>query len=76
MAANGLIGIKSSELLEPAHRIVAAFDAPVILLQDVVLVLAGPVLHGLAEFLGDGLGITGVAVGRDAIRLDLSDRLG
>ena len=45
-----------------------------ILFHHVVFVLAGAVVDVRAEFLGDGLGIAGVSVGRDLLGLDLGDR--
>ena len=44
------------EVLEAAHRPVAPFDAPVILFQHVVFVLAGAVVDVRAELVSDGLG--------------------
>src|SRR4051812_8376987 len=64
------------EVLEPAHRSIASFYAPVILLDHVVFILTGAVINVRAEFLGDGPGIAGVAVGGDLLGLDLGDRLG
>ena len=56
-----------AELVEPAHGAVAPLYSPMILFQHVVLVLAGAMRHVVAEFLRDGLGITGVAIGRDLL---------
>ena len=64
------------EVLEAAHRPVASFYAPVILFDHVVFVLAGAVVNVRAEFVGDGLGIAGMAVGGDLLGLDLGDRSG
>src|SRR4051794_21157026 len=64
------------EVLEAAHRPVASFYAPMILFDHVVFVLAGAVVNVRAEFVGDGLGIAGMAVGGDRLGLDLCDRLG
>ena len=64
------------ETLEPAHRPVASFYAPVILFNHVVFVLAGAVIDVRAEFLGDGPGIAGMAVGGDLLGLNLGNRLG
>src|SRR6476620_8461802 len=52
------------EVLEVAHRVVASFDAPVILFQHVIFVLTDTVVDVRAEFLGDGLGIAGVLSNR------------
>src|SRR4051812_33540858 len=62
------------EILEAAHWPVASFYAPVILFDYVVFVLTGAVVDVRAEFLGDGLGIAGMAVGGDLLGLDLGDR--
>jgi transposase len=64
------------EVLEAAHRPIASFYAPVILFQHVVFILAGAVVDIRAEFLGDGPGIAGVAVGGDLLGFDLGDRPG
>ena len=68
--------IGGAELFEAAHGAVASLYAPMILFEHVVLVLAGPVVDVRAEFLGDGLGIVGMAIGGDLLGLDLSDGLG
>jgi hypothetical protein len=52
------------------------FYSAVILFQHIFFVLAGAVIDVLAEFLGDGLGITAVAVGRDLLEIDLGDGSG
>src|SRR3954464_12088304 len=65
-----------AELLEAAHRTVAPFDPSVILFQHIIFVLAGAMLHTIPEFLSNGCRIAGVAIGRDLLRLDLSDRSG
>ena len=64
------------EILEAAHRAVASFYSSVILFQHVVFVLAGAVVDVGAEFVGNGLGVAGVAVGGDLLGLDLGDRPG
>ena len=64
------------EILEAAHRAVASFYAPVILFHHVVFVLTGAVVDVRAKFVGNGLGIAGVAVGGDLLGLDLGDRSG
>src|SRR4051812_40921720 len=64
------------EVLEAAHRPIASFYSPVILFDHVVFVLAGAVVDVVAKFLGNGLGIAGMAVGGDLLGLDLCDRLG
>jgi hypothetical protein len=64
------------EVLEPAHRSIASFYAPVILFDHVVFILTGAVINLHAEFLGDGPGIAGMAVGGDLLGLDLGDRSG
>src|SRR3954469_23997608 len=64
------------EVLEAAHGPVAPFYSSVIQFRHVILILAGAVVDIRAEFLGDGFGIAGVAVGRDLFGLDLGDRPG
>ena len=49
--------------LEPAHGLVAAFDATVILLQSVVEITAVAVLHALAQRRADRTAIAVVTVG-------------
>jgi hypothetical protein len=56
--------------------VVASFYAPVILFHHVVFVLTGAVVDVRVEFLGDGLGVAGMAVGGDLLGLDLGDRSG
>lgn len=51
--------------LEPAHRLVAPLDAAVILLQSVVEIAAGAVLHALAQRRADRTGIAVVTVDGD-----------
>src|SRR3954469_339057 len=64
------------EVLEAAHRSVAPLYPSVILFDHIVFVLAGGVINVRAEFVGNGLGIAGVAVGGDLLGLDLGDRSG
>ena len=49
---------RGSRTLEAAHRSVPAFEAPVILLQPVVEVAAGPVPHLLAQLGADRAGVS------------------
>jgi hypothetical protein len=72
-SAEAMSGVK---LLEAAHRTIASLDPSVILFQHVVFVLISPMFHSFPEFLGDGRGIAGVAVGGDLLGLDLGDRPG
>src|SRR3954449_7860204 len=62
------------EILEAAQ--VASFYAPVILFHHVVFVLTGAVVDVCAEFIGNGLGVAGMAVGGDRLGLDLGYRSG
>ena len=62
--------------LEPAHRLVAAFDPAVILLQPIVEITAGAVLHALAQRRADRTGIAVVTVGGYPLRRDAGDCLG
>ena len=55
------------ETLEPAHTSDAAFHAPMILLQPVILVGAGPVHDPPAERRADRPRVGTVTVGRDAL---------
>src|SRR4051795_12607767 len=57
-----------SGAFEAPHGSIATFDAPVILLQPVVQVGAGPVPHIFAQLGADRSGATVVAVGRDSVR--------
>src|SRR4051794_37534805 len=54
----------------PAH---SSASTPKPRMSLVVFVLTGAVLDVGAEFLGDDLGVAGMAVGRDLLRLDLGD---
>ena len=58
---------RGSGTFEAAHRLVSAFDAPVILFQPVVEVAAGPVPHLLAQLGADRAGVAVVAVRRDPV---------
>ena len=61
----------------PFPETLALKEAPCLVdLQHVVVILAGTMINVGAEFLGDGLGIAGMAVGRDLLGLDLGDRPG
>jgi hypothetical protein len=48
--------------LEPTHRLVAAFDATVILLQSIVEKVAGAMLHGFTQRGPDRPGIAVVTI--------------
>src|SRR3954468_8373825 len=63
-----------SRALEAPHRPVSAFDAPVVLLQSVVLVAAGPVPPPAAQPGPDRPGVAVVAVGRDPVGRHPGDR--
>jgi hypothetical protein len=39
--------------LEPAHRLISTLDAAMILLDPVVQILVGPMVHSFAEFSPD-----------------------
>src|SRR5215208_6990237 len=64
-----------SGAFEAPHGPVAAFDAPVVLLQPVVQVATGPVLHIFAQSRADRPGIAVVAVGRNPVRDHAGHRL-
>jgi hypothetical protein len=68
--------IGGAELFEAAHGTIAPLDSPVILFQHIVFVLICPMFYTFPEFFGDGRGIAAVAIGRDLLGLDLSDRVG
>jgi hypothetical protein len=55
------------EVLEAAHRPIAPFHPSVILFQHVVFILTGAVVDVRAEFVGEGPGIAGMAVGGDLL---------
>jgi hypothetical protein len=56
-----------SRALEAPHRPVPAFDAPVVLLQPIIQVAAGPVPHPFAQLAPDRPGVAVVAVRRDPL---------
>jgi hypothetical protein len=62
--------------LEPAHGPVSAFDGALILLQLIIEIATGSVLHVSAQFGPDRPGVAIVPVGRDLGRRDASDDLG
>lgn len=66
---------RGSGTFEAAHRLVPAFEAPVILLQPVMEVAAGPVPHPFAELGLDRAGVAVVAVRRDPVRRHAGDRV-
>ena len=59
--------------LEPAHGLVSAFDATVILLQPVVEIAARAMAYVSAQFSSDRPRVAVVSVGRDAGRGDAGD---
>src|SRR4051795_13022490 len=59
--------------LEAPHGPVAAFDAPVVLLQPVIQVAAGAVPHPFAELAPDRPRVAVVTVGRDPVRRHAGD---
>src|SRR3954454_13723320 len=65
-----------SGAFEAPHGSIAAFDAPVVLLQPVVQVGTGPVPHALAQLGADRPGVAVVAIGRDPVRCHPSHRFG
>src|SRR4051812_31621950 len=64
-----------SGALEAPHGPIAAFDAPVILLQPVVQIATGPMPHSLAQLGADRPRIAVVTVGRDPVRCHAGHRL-
>src|SRR4051794_25457861 len=65
-----------SRAFEAPHGPVAAFDAPVILLQPVVQVATGPVPHTFAQLGPDRAGVAVVAIRRDPLRCHPGHRFG
>jgi FkbM family methyltransferase len=68
--------LSRSWALEPTHRLVAALDAAVILLQSVVEIAAGAMLHGFTQCRPDRAGIAVVAIRGHPVRGDVGDCLG
>src|SRR5215213_8337666 len=64
-----------SRALEALHGPVSAFDAPMVLLQLIVQVAAGPVPHTTAQLGPDRPRVAVVAVGRDPVRRHAGHRL-
>ena len=62
--------LRGCEALEPAHTSRAPFHAPVVLLEPIVLVDAGPVLDIAAERAADRPRVGAVAIRGDALRSD------
>src|SRR3954468_18871001 len=54
--------LSRSWALEPTHRLVSTFDATVILLQSIVEVAAGAMLHAFTQLRPDRAGIAVVAI--------------
>src|SRR3954452_18077490 len=68
--------LRRCEALEPTHTSRAPFHAPVVLLQSVILVGAGPVLAMAAERPADRSRVGAVPVGGDLVGCHARDRLG
>src|SRR4051794_11577918 len=54
---------RGSKALKAQHRVGALFDAPVILLDSIILVTATPMLHSLSQHFRDGPRIGAMPVG-------------
>src|SRR3954447_4321056 len=64
-----------SGAFEAPHGSIAAFDAPMILLQPIVQIPTASVPHALAQLGADRPGVAVVAVRRDPVRCHAGDRL-
>jgi hypothetical protein len=65
-----------SGTLEPTHRLISTFDAAVILLQSIVEVAAGAVLHAFTQRRPDRSRITVVAIRGYPVRRHIGDCFG
>ena len=68
--------VSRSWALEPTHRLVATFDATVILLQSIVEIAAGAMAHRLAQRRADRTGVAVVAIRGHPVRAEVGDGLG
>jgi hypothetical protein len=68
--------LSRSRALEPTHWLVSTFDAAVILLQSIVEIAAGAVLHGFTQLGPDRARIAVVAIRGHPVRSNLGDGLG
>jgi hypothetical protein len=65
-----------SRALEPTHRLISTFDATVILLQSIVEVAAGAVLHAFTQCRPDRTRVAVVAIRGYPVRGNIGDGLG
>ena len=63
--------VSRSRALEPTHRLVATFDATVILLQLIAEIAAGAMLYGFTQCRLDRAGIAVVAIRGHPVRGDV-----
>ena len=68
--------VSRSWALEPTHRLVSTFDATVILLQSIVQVAAGAVLHAFTQLGPDRTRIAVVAIRGYPVGSNVGDGLG
>ena len=68
--------VSRSWALKPTHRLISTFDAAVILLQSIVEVAAGAVLHAFTQRRPDRTRITVVAIRGYPVRDNIGDGLG
>src|SRR3954454_16949730 len=45
---------RGSKVFKSQHRVVALFDAPMVLLDSIIFIAATPILHSLSQHFGDG----------------------
>ena len=80
--SSGGVGQRNGRIVSPIvsfetpHRVVALFEAPVVLFDPIIFVAAAPVLHLLSQHFGDGPWIRVVSVGGHLFRTAFSHRLG
>jgi len=67
---------RRSDALEPAHRSVSAFDAPVVLLKPIIEIPAGPVADVPAQFSANRPWVAVVPVRGHPVRGNAGDHLG
>ena len=68
--------LRRSWALEPTHRLVSTFDATVILLQSIVEIAAGAVLHAFTQRRPDRTRVAVVAIRGHPVRGNVGDGLG
>src|SRR3982751_356888 len=66
---------RGSKVFKSQHRVVALFNAPMVLLNSIIFIAATPMLHSLSQHFGDGPRIRVVPVGGDLFGTASCDRL-